>query len=220
MSETTNAILRYQTNVPEIIQPRFFRGAPDIEIVEGQYGQQAKLKLADGRITYLPTHIGDQITAMQLQPGERIEICKREIQDGLKRKVRWDVIRIEDEPAAPVPAAAAGPVSQASPAAAVVQSPQVATQVNKKATHGQTESTILRPRISYGEAIQAALIGAIDAAHAAEAHAASVGRPIQFSSADIQGIASTLFIQASRDGLISFVPVSTQPAARINGGTH
>jgi hypothetical protein len=149
---------------------------------------------------------------MQLQPGERIEVCKREIQDGLKRKVRWDVIRIQDEPAAPVPAAAAGPVSQASPAAAPIPA----------ATNGssQPQRTIpVRPTISYGEAITAALIGAIDAAHAAEAHAARVGRPIQFSSADIQGIASTLFIQASRDGLITFMPAPAQPV-RVNGGTH
>jgi hypothetical protein len=57
----------------------------------------------------------------------------------------------------------------------------------------------------------------------AEKHGAEIGRPLQFSSADIQGIASTLFIQASRDGWVDYAPAQLSagaPVPAVNGGVQ
>lgn len=59
-------------------------------------------------------------------------------------------------------------------------------------------------KLEYGSALTQCLVTATEAARKAEEHAAAQSNPVRFTSQDIQGLASTLFIQAAREGAVSF----------------
>lgn len=65
------------------------------------------------------------------------------------------------------------------------------------------------------------LCEAVDAAKTGQAHAAAIGFPLTFTSSDMQGLASTIFIQRCRDGaIVKRVPSRWTSAAitRQKGG--
>ena len=115
-------IVRFSTNVPEIVAIKFRDGKE----VEGRFGAQWMYSLADGRQMYVAPIVAERIGQLEIQPGELFSVCKREVKEPGMRKpeIRWQVERLAPEPPAAVQlpqAPANGYPAQSGP---VVQSPR------------------------------------------------------------------------------------------------
>jgi hypothetical protein len=190
MSESNGNYLRFQTNVPEEFTIAWNAAGMLAEHVEGDYGPQVKYRLSDGRLAYVPAHVGQKITALSLQRDEPVVVEKAEVKRGNRRGMEWQVKRVIPAPPATADAAPATSNGAGSNAPS-----------NGSANGGVPYKVT---KVNYTDAMRRCLIAAIDAAHAGEKHAADVGLAVQFSSTDIQDMATTLFIQASREGWIEY----------------
>jgi hypothetical protein len=53
----------------------------------------------DGRIGFVPRIVADKIAALNLKPGEPIDICKTEMIRGQRRRIEWQVSQAKVSPA-------------------------------------------------------------------------------------------------------------------------
>src|SRR5882672_6950279 len=84
-------ILRFETNTPVQVALKYDGGRD----VDGRYGPQVLYTLADGRLMYLEPKAARRIDELKITAGEPFSICKSEVRTGQKRKVEWDVKRLE-----------------------------------------------------------------------------------------------------------------------------
>jgi hypothetical protein len=84
-------ILRFQTNIAQVIAFKF----PDGVAVEGQFGDQYRYSLTDGRIVYFPPIVSAKLNEIEMKPGEPIRVCKAEVKKpGAKKpSIEWQVAR-------------------------------------------------------------------------------------------------------------------------------
>ncbi len=87
-------VLRLQTNVPETIALAFVSGLP----IESKFGgDQMMFSLTDERKLFVPPIVAKKIAASVLAPWEPFLLCKREIVQGNRRAVEYQVERISGE---------------------------------------------------------------------------------------------------------------------------
>src|ERR1700686_1339577 len=87
-------ILRFEANTPVLVALKYDGGRD----VDGRYGPQVPYTLADGRLMYLEPKAARRIDELKITAGEPFSICKREATNGNKRKVEWEVKRLEPVP--------------------------------------------------------------------------------------------------------------------------
>lgn len=193
-------IIRFLTNVPVETGLKFKDGFE----VEGQYGKQYMYTTIDDRKMYLPGIVASRITELGVQPGERIQITKAEVRAGNRRSTEWQVKRVD-----PDPRCSANPGAAPSGQPMAPQGPQ--HRNTAPSPHGELAVPRVMPaapaiptKIGYGQAITQFLVVSLEAAQAAEKWAAEHSCSVRFTSEDVQGLASTLFIQAARDGVVGW----------------
>lgn|SRR5262245_28423668 len=89
------ATLRFNTNVPLELHLRFLEGKE----VESQFGGMQHMFSAEEGAFYVSDTVGavlsEQLKRHNVQAGEPVEICKREVSNGNGRKsIRWTVERV------------------------------------------------------------------------------------------------------------------------------
>lgn len=97
----SNNALRLQTNVPETIALEFTDG---LAVASKFGGDQIMFSLVDGRKLFVAPFVAGKITASGVQSYEPFEICKRELVNGNRRMVEFQIQR----EAAPVATNGAG----------------------------------------------------------------------------------------------------------------
>src|SRR5438128_11406502 len=83
-------ILRFETNTPVQVALKFDGGRD----VDGRYGPQVLYTLADGRLMYLEPKVARHIEELKITAGELFSICKREVKNGQKSGIQWEVKRV------------------------------------------------------------------------------------------------------------------------------
>jgi hypothetical protein len=196
-------ILRFDTNVPVEVALRYGDGKP----VEGRYGDQVMYSLEGDQIMYVPPIVERRIQGLQIEKGERFEICKAEVKKGNRRSIEWRVCRI-DPPAEQTPQQ---PVVRPAAAASVPDYQYAANNGNGN-TNGKVNGHVngaaktngvparLEPRGSCFSDMDQTLKAAVEIAQAAEAHATARNYSLRFTSEDIRAIGLSLFIQTAREG--------------------
>lgn len=116
----------------------------------------------------------EAISQLQIQPREFFSICKRKTPQGA------EFFEVQTSAKSSTP-----PPRNGTPAPIPVH----------RATSSAPASAPVVPSLLMGDA----LIAAIDAVKHAEAYARSNGIPVEFGPPDIRALASTLYIQASKD---------------------
>jgi len=201
--------LRFSTNVSEEVALRFPEGKQVQSKIEGG-ADQMMYSLADGRVMYVPLHVGERIRELQIGPNQRFSLVKAEVKTGNRRGIQWQVKRVDPAPEAPAPRPAAPTAPKAAkPEAAAAQPGTPAGVQSQPGTsgNGTTKANAAVPlKTSFATAAEEFMITAIEAARRAEEYAAGHNCSVRFTSEDIQGLASTLFIQAAREGWLTWRP--------------
>ena len=210
--------LRFSTNIAVEVALRFPEGKQVQSKLEGG-ADQMMYSLADGRVMYVPLHIGERIRELRIGPGERFSLVKAEVKTGNRRGIEWQVARVDPPPAPPAPRPAAPTAPQAAKPEGAEAQPvtpagvqsQPSTIVNGTTPpvngNGTAKANAAAPiKASFAAAAEEFMVTAIEAARKAEEYAASHSCSIRFTSEDIQGLAPTLFIQAAREGWLTWRP--------------
>jgi hypothetical protein len=195
-------ILRFETNTPVQVTLKY-EGGRD---VDGRYGPQVLYTLPDGRLMYLEPKAARRIDELKITAGEPFSICKREVPNGQKRTVEWDVQRLEPLPATAQlelvrPPGANKPVAaKSTPRAAKTEPGSTAKmpaleELEQAVTDiaGRPLETQLRASIPEIAKLEHALKTAIAAAAGAEQFGHRVGYPVRFTPDDIRTMALTVF---------------------------
>jgi hypothetical protein len=61
--------------------------------VESRWGEEVLYNLADGRVMFVPPSVRDQLRKLDVKPGQRFHICKREVNDRGEACIEWMVSR-------------------------------------------------------------------------------------------------------------------------------
>ena len=210
------AILKPEANVPlEIALQR--RDGMEVKSSYG-YTQTLYTVLCDGAKykLYSMPEMTEQINQLRLGVGERFTICKRQ-RNGSKA-VEWQVARVDPAAAAPRAAAAApAAVAQQPPSSAfTIKSPPALAQMPRPSVAEEIASGIHPAAQGVLSALMSLCItAAIDAWRIGQEYAASKGHVLQVNTENIQGSASTMFIQLSRDGQVMLPRITgTQGGAK------
>jgi hypothetical protein len=82
-------IIRFATNVPQVLHLRSLEGKP----VESNYGGMQHMFSAEEGTFYVSDKVGpilmDQFRKLGVQPGDPIEITKAEVGRGPERRTQW-----------------------------------------------------------------------------------------------------------------------------------
>jgi hypothetical protein len=167
---------------------------------------------------YVPLHVGESIRELRIGPGERFSLVKAEVKTGNRRGIQWQVKRVDPAPEPPAAPAAPTAPQAAKPEGAAAQpvtpagvQSQPNTNPNGTAPpvngNGTAKANAAVPlKATFATAAEEFMITAIEAARRAEEYAAGHNCSVRFTSEDIQGLASTLFIQAAREGWLTWRP--------------
>ena len=95
--------IKFQTNVPVKIALKFTEG----KLCDSQFGDpQYMFTTTDDRVLFVAEKVAQKIHGLRLKPGERIDVCKAEVDYGNARKgIEWQISRVDppEEPADPGP---------------------------------------------------------------------------------------------------------------------
>jgi hypothetical protein len=184
----------FQTNVPEAVALKYADG----KRVESRYNEYEQYySLVDGRALYASPALHQKIEALAPAAGEEFTICKREIRDGQRKRIEWQV----------APAAAQDPREQA--AAAAPQStprPQLVAAPEPVAAPG-----------TMTQIMGGALVAAIDSLAEATAYARERHNwELIFGAEDVRAAANSIVIQFFKDRETQARYGTTEQ--RVNGG--
>ena len=189
--------VQFKTNVPVELALEYTDGRD----IAGNYGDQVMYTTQDDRVMFVPPIVRDRIEQLGVQRGEPIRITKAEVRHGIRRSIEYQVGRVEPPPqqiARPDPTPISPPQQREENPA-----PNQSPGRPQPTTAAQTDTKAAPANSKYGAVMLRCLVSALETVREAEAHAASASIPIRFTSQDIQGIASTFFIQAARDGWLN-----------------
>lgn len=179
-------ILKPETNIPYELAMRF--DSP--KIVESQLtgDKQAMITLTDGRIVYVPPFVADRLGEIGIRKNDPFILCRREIRDGSKKSLVWQV----------KPAETAKPevMTPASPARA--EAPQCPAK-SQQSQLPQAQATT--PDVPMGTTAARFMGGyktAIDVLLEARAYAQSKGLPLDIHCEDVRALAATIMIDMQR----------------------
>jgi hypothetical protein len=109
--------IQFQTNVPESVALKYADG----KRVESRYNDyEVYYSLTDGRALYATPALAQKIADLAPAAGEVFTICKREIRDGNRKRIEWQVAPVssqQDAQEKPQEAAAAAPACDPRPEA-------------------------------------------------------------------------------------------------------
>jgi|SRR5579862_330970 len=206
-------ILRFEGNTPVQVALKYDGGRD----VDGRYGPQVLYTLADGRLMYLEPKAARRIDELKITAGESFSICKREATNGNKRKVEWEVKRLEPTARLELVPAGGGDESGAAtsglPAARIElghaarsshHNAAVASACQKPepAMNGYAPTTLetqLRASIPGVAKLEYALKTAIAAAAGAEQFGHEIGYEVHFAPIDIRAIAIEVLMNGSKE---------------------
>jgi hypothetical protein len=214
--------VQFLSNVPVEVQLKWTDG----KIVPGMYGERVMFTLTDGRKMFLDGDVASKIHLLDPVPGESIVICKqrpngrgastiwkvwreelqhqprtaagetaleRDLRNSLNVQARPQVTSREPAPnisdPAPRPPAPAPPVPQA---------PAVNGNGHKPAA--------IPVKATYGAAMTEFLLLAGRATREVEKILGAEGGSVRFDSRDVCALATTLVIQAAREGFLVYKP--------------
>jgi hypothetical protein len=183
----------FETNTPQTIALKYATG----KRVESRYNEyEVYYTTADGRALYASPALDQQIVAFHPEAGVPFSIVKREVKDGNRKRIEWQVQKPASEAPAPVE-----------------------TTRNTVAPNGSTSSQHTAPVAPAGTMTQlmgGALIAAIDSLLAAREYGARKGFALEFNEEDVRSLASTIFINFTKTG--SGYVQSAASAPYVNGG--
>lgn len=200
--------IEFQTNVPVELALQFLQGKE----VESRFGsgKQHLFSTSDGRRFYVSDTVGQilsgQIQKQGIQPGEPIEICKQEMNQGRGRKgIEWKVTKVGQVPGEQangtlvVPGAGVSAPAPTQVPAAGVSAPAAAsaTVVTQQTTHnGNGNSFAHTGWAAFLLAQTNTLVDVYAAAlrYAGERHGNNV------KPEDVRALLTTSFINVSRGG--------------------
>ena len=188
----------FDTNVPQSVALKYADG----KRVESRYNEyEVYYSLTDGRALYATPALASKIAALGPAAGEEFTICKREIRDGQRKRIEWQVTGAtvaQEAPQAPTPRPVPVPAPVATPAPVPdVQAAGTMTQI-----------------------MGGALIAAIDSLAAAERYANEKhGWKLGFTAEDARTCAASIFIQWWKDRETRARYPQTAPQ-RVNGGAQ
>ena len=189
-SSNGDGILRFETNTPIEVALAY----PDGKLVEGRYGDQVLYTLTDGRRMYVHPLVAKRIVDLGIGQEESFQICKRQVQNGSRKGIEWEVTRLEAEPQT-----TSAPQPVARPAAAPSAATKSATPM-QTASNGKADGTT--PQLNAGTVVAStmagALVASIDALLLARDYALKHGWKVEFNEGDIRAVGSTIYIQLSR----------------------
>jgi hypothetical protein len=81
----------FETNVPVPVVLAQVEGME----VQGRCGDEVMYNLQDGRVMFVPPSIRDEIRKLDVNPGEALQICKREVEVLGEPCIEWTVSRRE-----------------------------------------------------------------------------------------------------------------------------
>lgn len=189
MSETNGDIIRFEKNIPVEVPGIKYPGGRPVRSTYG--GDQVMITFVDGRRTFVPPIVEDRIKELGVALGEPFVIIKREVTEGRRKMIRWDVER----PLAEQLQASIEHARNEKPQQTPVKAPATAAQIPHQ-NQAPVQSTPERPKTKLEDALKTV----ISAVHAATQHAKEIGFQMPpFTSEDIRTMANTLIIQ-SQDG--------------------
>jgi len=177
-----SSYIRFETNVPVVAALKFAEGLK----VEGQYGDQIMYTTVDDQKMFLSPIVADKIKELGIQRGERIRITKKEVRNGTRRGIEWQVERA-DEPTPPSNSEVMRHMREQNAAAAEPQ--PVSTRIDPSLTKAPLGSSNL---------MAAAVMQAVEAAKAGEEHAKALGMSFKFTEQHLSSFACTIYIQHSK----------------------
>jgi hypothetical protein len=174
--------------------------------VEGRYGDQYYFTLADDRCMYVPPVVAEQIAQLAIRPGQEFTITKAERKNGTRRYIEWLVDASSD--------AAEPPVETAPPAGAHAAGARAAAPATRpngggppRAPNGGTAAAAAPDppqKAPFDRAMVEFLLIASDATRYVEEDAG--GATVRFDNRDVAALATTMFIQAAREGWLTWRP--------------
>jgi hypothetical protein len=86
--------LMFATNIPQTIALAYDDG----RAVDGRFGTQYMYSLAEpaDHIAYFPEVVDVKIHELGIGRGELFTVCKREVQEGRRKAIRWQVERLAE----------------------------------------------------------------------------------------------------------------------------
>ena len=174
-------ILPFHLNEPaEVILER-----PEGVIVQGRYGDRVMFTLADGQIMYVPPFVPAKIQAEGVAAGDRLQLCKTQIQNGNRRSIEWTVRRLdhsEPETETPIERDLSASIELVAP---------------KTNGHNGTQASVKAAPPVPPTKLEHALKAAISAAYNAERYGAELGYVVRFDADAIKSMAITVLINMS-----------------------
>ena len=182
-------IIRYETNIPQRVTLKYAQGKE----VEGQFGIQFLHGLLPEGQTYLSPVVEQKLAELEIRDGETVEICKREVREGNRKRTEWQVERVEGQKgSAPQP---------------LRSSPDVSRQVENQQVQD------IPSKLSMDRAMTMFLIAAGRSTREAEQVLGQEGGSVRFDSRDVCALATTCMIQAFKTGWAGwFEPRQAQAA--------
>jgi hypothetical protein len=175
--------------------------------VEGRYGDQFYYTLADDRCMYVPPVVAEQIAQLGIRPAQKFTITKAERKNGTRRYIAWLVdassgaaAPLSETTAAPTDAHAHGGRAQAPASRRNGGGPPCGSN-GRTATAAAPEPP---EKLPFDRAIVEFLLIASDAARYAEENAG--GATVRFDNRDVAALATIMFIQAAREGWLTWKP--------------
>ena len=209
-------ILRFEGNTPVQVALKYDGGRD----VDGRYGPQVLYTLADGRLMYLEPKAARRIDELKITAGEPFSICKREAGNGQKRKVEWEVKRLEPAPTTarlelvppgvsdesgaakstlPEAKIEPGHAAQSSHRSFAVASDRQTPEPAMNGCATTALETQLRASIPGIAKLEYALKTAIAAAAGAEQFGHEIGYEVHFAPDDIRAMAVEVLMNGSKD---------------------
>ena len=193
--------IEFPTNTPVLVTLDFNEGI----LKPGRFGDEYQYVVnQDAGIFWAKPELHQLIEKSVARAGDDIYITKREVRDGNRKRVQWEVARVEEEPAAaaaaaPPPAPVAKPNGTHVAAAASRTQPQAAPRLAEQLceAHREANCQLCRQQQPINPLSQA-LRMAIDAAVEAREYANRRGIQIGFAVEDIRAMAATLLINGGR----------------------
>lgn len=176
--------VNFEVNVPQALILEHDDGVPS----QGRFGDQYMYTFAGQKIAWVDPEVRDLILRARAGAGDQIAVCKREARDGHRKRVLWEVEKIEEEPPAPPTQPPAPHASTMRPAPANGSAPE-AHQAIAPATGAPASGPAGLLTVAYR--------ASIDAAIDATAYASQRGLKLALDAGDIRAAAISLFIHLS-----------------------
>ena len=192
----------FETNVAQTIALKFATG----KRVDSRFNEyEVYYTTEDGRALYASPALEQKLLAFEPTVGVPFSICKREVKDGNRKRIEWQVLPVVG--------------AQTTKPAITAPAPVVATPSAAQSSSSQPQNNALTmaPRGTMTHLMGGSLIASIDALVAAQEYAKSKGLDLHFNEEDVRTCASSIFIAMENRVRYGY---GTAPAAveRVNGG--